>query len=58
MPTHPQPETSPVEVALADAPLDDEPYTDEERREDERARADLRAGKGISTAELRRLLGI
>jgi hypothetical protein len=50
--------TDPLARALADAPLDDEPYTDEERAADAEALADVAAGRGVSTDELRRRLGL
>jgi hypothetical protein len=48
----------PAPKALAEAPFAPEPYTPEERAKSARARADVRAGKGLSTAELRRRLGL
>jgi hypothetical protein len=40
------------------APIDDEPYTDEEREAVRKAREDVRAGRVMSTDELRRRLGL
>ncbi len=51
-------ESSPVRKAIENAPLDDEPETDEERRAVEEGEADIRAGRTLSTEELRRELGI
>jgi hypothetical protein len=48
----------PVGVALALAPVDDEPETDEERAAVAEAREDLAAGRVLTTDELRRSLGL
>ncbi|MFN0147696.1 MAG: hypothetical protein ACKVT1_14405, partial [Dehalococcoidia bacterium] len=44
--------------ALMAAPGDDEPVTDEERRLLDEARASLRTEGGLTTADLRRSLGL
>ena len=43
---------------LMDAPADDEPVTEEERRLLDQARESLRNDGGVTTADLRRSLGI
>jgi hypothetical protein len=48
----------PVGLALAPAPLDDEPETDEARAAGAEAREDLAAGRVLTTDELRRSLGL
>ncbi|MBX6352053.1 MAG: hypothetical protein IRZ10_01860 [Thermoflavifilum sp.] len=48
----------PVRRALENAPLDDEPETDEERKAVEEGKADIRAGRTLSTDELRQELGL
>lgn len=48
----------PVRRALDNAPLDDEPETEEERAAVEEGKADLRAGRTLSTEELKRELGL
>jgi predicted transcriptional regulator len=48
----------PVRHALENAPLDDEPETEEERKAVEEGRADIRAGRTLSTDELRQELGL
>lgn len=48
----------PVALALELAPEDDEPVTDAERAAVAEARAELAAGRGISTEELKRELGL
>lgn len=50
--------TDPVARALALAPDDDEPETDEERAAVAEARAEFAAGRGISSEQLRRQLGL
>ncbi len=55
---HSTPPTDPVLEALANAPADDEPVTDEERRAVEEARAEAERGDVLTTAQLRRSLGI
>lgn len=56
----PRPVTAPRSLleALRTAPFDDEPYTDEEREGVRKAREDVRAGRVMSTDELRRRLGL
>jgi hypothetical protein len=50
---------SPLERALSQAPLDDEPETDAERSAVQEARDSLARGeRGLSLAELRRELGV
>ncbi len=44
--------------ALKNAPFDDETYTDEERETDDATREDVKCGNGLTTAELRRRLGL
>lgn len=48
----------PVRWALENAPLDDEPETDEEKQAVEEGKADIRAGRTMTSDELRRELGI
>jgi hypothetical protein len=48
----------PVLLALANAPLDDEPETDEEREAVAEGRAALARGESVSLEEVRRQLGI
>ena len=48
----------PVLIALENAALDDEPVTADECEAIERAKAEIRAGRVLSTAELRRNLGL
>jgi hypothetical protein len=48
----------PVGLALALAPIDDEPETDEERAAVAEGKADLAAGHTLTTDELRRSLGL
>lgn len=48
----------PVRRALANAPLDDEPESEEEKRAAEEAEADFRAGRTMSTDELKRELDL
>jgi hypothetical protein len=52
------PATNPLFEALETAPLDDEPCTDEDRAADEAARVDVKRGNVVTTAELRRRLGL
>lgn len=48
----------PVQRALKNAPLDDEPLTNEERSRVLSANEDLNAGRTISTRQLKRCLGL
>lgn len=48
----------PVQRALANAPLDDEPESEEEKRAAEEADADFKAGRSMSTDELKRELDL
>lgn len=48
----------PVRRALDNAPLDDEPETEEEKMAVEEAKADFKAGRTMSTDELKRELGL
>lgn len=48
----------PVQWALANAPVDDEPVTDAERERAAQADADFRAGRTTSMEELKRELGL
>lgn len=48
----------PVRHALENAPDDDEPETDEEREGVQEAESDIRAGRTMSTDELKRELGL
>ena len=52
------PPDDPVLQALKNAPLDDEPVTEEERLAIAEAREAIKRGEVMSTAELRRALGI
>jgi hypothetical protein len=54
------PQTTPdaVLAALRAAPVDDEPLTDEDRAAIERGREDSRAGRVVTTDELRKRLGL
>ncbi len=49
---------APVQRALANAPLDDEPETEDERQAAAEADADFKAGRSMSTDELKRELGL
>ncbi|WP_067936523.1 hypothetical protein [Alicyclobacillus kakegawensis] len=51
-------DVDPVRKALAAAPVDDEPETAEEIEGVEEAEADIRAGRTMTTDELRRELGL
>jgi hypothetical protein len=51
-------EGDPVKLALDNAPLDDEPDDDDLGGGLTEARADAKAGRGITTDELRRELGL
>ena len=53
-----EPLADPVLLALANAPLDDEPETDEEREAVAEGRAALARGDTISLEEARRELGL
>jgi hypothetical protein len=48
----------PVSVALANAPIDDEPVSDEEARDIAEARASLARGEGIPHEEVLREFGL
>jgi hypothetical protein len=48
----------PVSVALANAPIDDEPVSDEEARDIAAARASLARGEGIPHEEVLREFGL
>jgi len=48
----------PVRYALDNASLDDEPETEEERRAVEEGKADIRAGRTMSSEELKKELGL
>jgi hypothetical protein len=48
----------PVGLALATAPLDDEPETDDERAAVDEAKADIAAGRVLTTEQVRRSLGL
>jgi len=50
--------SDPVRYALENAPLDDEPETDEEKRAVEEGKADIRAGRTMSSEELKKELGL
>jgi len=50
--------SDPVRRSIETAPLDDEPETEEERQGVEEAKADIRAGRTMSTEELKRELGL
>lgn len=50
-------EDDPLLLALANAPLDDEPETDEERRLVEEGREDFRRGDVVSWEEIRKEFG-
>jgi hypothetical protein len=54
----PLPPADLVVEALRAAPLDDESYTDEERSRVEEGRAAAKRGEVVSTAELKRRLGL
>ncbi|MBI4705007.1 MAG: hypothetical protein HY744_28205 [Deltaproteobacteria bacterium] len=58
LPKMPSPEDNPVLRSLREAPLDDEPETDEERAAVEEAKREYREGKGISTEQLVKELGL
>jgi len=53
-----EPLTDPVLLALANAPLDDEPETDEEREAVAEGRAALARGDSMSLEDVRRELGL
>ena len=55
-PTGPAPNV--VGEALDNTPFDDEPYTDDEREAVRLGRQDVKDGKVVTTAELRRRLGL
>lgn len=48
----------PVSIALANAPMDDEPVSDEEARDIAAARASLARGEGVSHDEVLREFGL
>ncbi len=48
----------PVQRALANAPVDDEPQTEEEQRAVQEGKADVRLGRTLSTDTLKRELGL
>jgi len=50
--------SDPVRRSIETAPLDDEPESEEERQGVEEAMADIRAGRTMSTEELKRELGL
>ncbi len=52
-----EPLVDPVLLALANAPLDDEPETDEEHAAVAEAREEYQQGKWVSAEEVRRELG-
>ena len=51
-------DVDPVRRALENAPFDDEPETEEERRAAEEADSDFKAGRTMSTDELKRELDL
>lgn len=48
----------PLRWALEHAPLDDEPETEEERQAVKEGKADIRAGRTMTSDEVRRELGL